>query len=332
MQVIFFNIKMLNPFGKSTILGLSLQKTHRFFSNDRMGPIQQANQYNPRNHSQLNSINIIENNAIKQNTFIIQEKKKQSLLLLNPLISDQEHYKTIAEKYNNLISSVIFFNFQDNSSEFIDKIFSASFQEYITNDVEIISFDGISKHQIGHKSSIYEQHIRKAEDQKPIEFGDQCICYLSANGFDKQNCVIAITEVGEYSTKTPIQFTGDILTLGSVSNEIHDYEAAYDSLGMIRSFPNETILVPNNCRGVLENLKWTKKIDVNNYFVDMKMKLLKNQGKKVFNGQLFEEKKLNLYLKLEDKVLDEIFETDDVIVKFKKILAFEKMFYDGLLG
>ena len=98
---------------------------------------------------------------------------------------------------------------------------------------------------------------------------------MELNGFYNQNCVFAITEVNEFSTKTPILFTGDILRLGTISDQIENYEEAIQNLYKLKSFPNETILLPNSCYDLLQNLRWIKKISRNNNILDMKMRMLR---------------------------------------------------------
>jgi hypothetical protein len=109
----------------------------------------------------------------------------------------------------------------------------------------------------------------------PFQFGDLCVCYIEIPGFAHQSSVIAVTEVTEFSTKTPMLFTGDILRLGSTSlNDIADYEMAINGLYQLKAFPNETIVLPRGCYDLVENLKWIKMIDPRNTFINMKLKML----------------------------------------------------------
>ena len=113
----------------------------------------------------------------------------------------------------------------------------------------------------------------------PIQFGDLCICFIEISGFGNQSSVIAVTEVNEFSTKTPMLFTGDILRLGSTSlNGISEYERAINGLFQLKAFPNETVILPRGCGDLVQNLNWIKMIDPKNSFIDMKLKML-GQGK-----------------------------------------------------
>lgn len=172
---------------------------------------------------------------------------------------------------------IIFPTLHQKELQFVQKLFSSKFKRYLTEDTKIAAFeesagfdDILESNTEGNFYSELEfKHLCKTskvlndlaernswiktKDLSPIQFGDLCICYLKMEGFSDQNSMIAITEVNEFSTLTPLLFTGKILPLGSTSHNIYDHKLAIKSLFKINAFPNETILVPDSCLKLVDN-------------------------------------------------------------------------------
>ena len=58
--------------------------------------------------------------------------------------------------------------------------------------------------------------MKEAEDSKIVYIEDLCFYFLRTTGTAKSNSIVALTEVNEHSSKTPLLFPGEFLSSGSI--------------------------------------------------------------------------------------------------------------------
>lgn len=94
---------------------------------------------------------------------------------------------------------------------YFQKKYSSGLRNYLEEKVNVIGyenqpiFEGKLQEKLNFSKNVQSKlEIINASDLKPLELGDLCICFLRVDGFYNQNCIFAITEVNESSTKTPV--------------------------------------------------------------------------------------------------------------------------------
>ena len=155
-----------------------------------------------------------------------------------------------------------------------------------------------------------------------IEFiGDLCIYIMHTPGPTDVDTSYVITEVSETSTKTPLVFTGDVLTTGGCGGAL-DYKKLYTSLMKLKNLPNETLIFPG-AEHAAENLMFAKLVDSNNQFVNAKLGEVKNSEEKHIGQVLGQERLYNPFMRTDQKYFYKIFEVEDSLncfIKMKKMM------------
>lgn len=151
-----------------------------------------------------------------------------------------------------------------------------------------------------------------------IEFiGDLCIYIMHTPGPTNADTSYVITEVSETSTKTPIVFTGDILTTGGCG-KASNYKSCYESLMKLKNLPNETLIFPG-VENAAENLMFAKILDAGNEFVNAKFEEVSQKGNKYIGQVLGQERLYNPFLRTDQKYFQAIFEVNDSFECFVKM-------------
>jgi hypothetical protein len=103
--------------------------------------IEKAQSYNPQNHTLLSQITVLQNLKGETNSFVIRDKKNDSLVLVDPVIEDAKEYSKLVEDFGAPIETILFFNINGRELDFIETLYSTEFKNFITEDVKIIGVD-----------------------------------------------------------------------------------------------------------------------------------------------------------------------------------------------
>jgi len=103
----------------------------------------------------------------------------------------------------------------------------------------------------------------------------------------------------------------------------------YSSLNKLKALPNETLIFPGH-DNALDNLVWAKTLDPNNDLLNMKLNVLEQV--KIHNGfsvptTMFEEKKINPFLRCGDKYYSELLGEKDPAKAFKKLKEAQEVMF-----
>ena len=248
-------------------------------------------------HTLLDSLYIFKH-SISQYGYILQDKKSNEIIAI-----DCGNYKS--QRFN---------------IEALMKQTGGGFTTLLITSPMPHSTEGVREWQRVHPDL---KIIRpgSTEDGKIIYIGDLCIYIMHTPGPTDQNTSYVITEVSESSTKTPIVFTGDVLTTGGCGKGIN-YQGFYNSLMKLKNLPNETLIFPGFERAA-ENLMFAKLIDGGNQFVNSKLEEVKENKEKNIGQLLGQERLYNPFFRCDQKYFQKLFEVEDSLscfIKMKKMM------------
>ena len=106
-------------------------------------------------------------------------------------------------------------------------------------------------------------------------------------------------------------------------------ELVTKDFNLIKSFPNESIILPKFSR-FEENYSWISKLDPDNELLETKREMIESLKKEnpkqlPYYGFMFEEKKYNPFLRLRDPYYQELLDSQDEKYILLKLKGFEKM-------
>lgn len=164
--------------------------------------------------------------------------------------------------------------------------------------------------------------MSKKDNLEPFELNDLALCFLKSNCFKYPHAILSMTHITETSTKTPIIFTGNLMTYGSIGN-FSDPQMMINDFQILQSMPPSSIILPRY-NELEQNLEWISLLEKNNDFCDSLKKYLQENGLMV-NGLLGSEQLYNPYFRLNDDFYKEITQEEDIINRMRKIKKFELM-------
>ena len=171
--------------------------------------------------------------------------------------------------------------------------------------------------------------MQEAEDSKIVYIEDLCFYFLRTTGTAKANSIVALTEVNENSSKSPLLFPGEFLSSGSIG-EVGDSKEYVKELKQIKNFQGESIVCPKY-GNLIENLEWIKRLDPQNPIIQMKEEFAAKQkdSQAPSIGFLMEELMINPYLRLSDPHFRTLLELQDESEILGKIKGFETIHKDS---
>lgn len=131
-----------------------------------------------------------------------------------------------------------------------------------------------------------------------------------------------MTHITENSTKTPILFSGNLVTYGSIG-DFSDPNLMDKDFQIVQSMPGSTILLPGY-NELEENLSWISVLEPKNEFVKNIREYL-DEHKLMVNGLLGSEQLYNPYFRLNDEFYIELTQEAEFINRMRKIKKFELM-------
>lgn len=137
-------------------------------------------------------------------------------------------------------------------------------------------------------------------DIQTMQIGDLCVCLLATPGHTSDHCAYVVTHVTPDSTKTPFLFCGDTLfsagcgrLLGGTAQEL------FDSLYMLMSLPNETLLFCGH-EYTVKNLEFAKMLEPDNEAIQHKLEVCKQiilKSEFTVGGHLYDERLFNPFIR-----------------------------------
>lgn len=175
------------------------------------------------------------------------------------------------------------------------------------------------------------------QDVETKSIGEFCLASLYTPGISDDQYSYVVTHVNETSTKIPFLFPGEVLSIGSCGFpyviNTENSKKLYDSLKILSSLPNDTLIYPNN-NNTLENLEICLKIDSENEFVKEKFKWAQDSLKKNENAvgsRLIEEKFINPVFRLDDSLYSKILgEGLNHYKKFENFLRLKELIFNKI--
>jgi hydroxyacylglutathione hydrolase len=131
---------------------------------------------------------------------------------------------------------------------------------------------------------------RRVEDGEIIIVGDLSVYCMHTPGHSEADVSYLVTQCTPTSDKTPLLFSGDILSCGG-AGPANDLAKMQSSLTMLRSLPNETLIFPGH-EATAQNLAFAKMLEPDNPFVTKKLDWVKDRKGQVNVGSPMSEERL----------------------------------------
>ena len=103
----------------------------------------------------------------------------------------------------------------------------------------------------------------------------------------------------------------------------------YNSLNKLKVLPNETLIFPGH-DNALDNLIWAKTLDPNNDLLNMRIEFfekMRNEGGFSVPTTLFEEKRINPFLRCNEKHFSQLLSEKDPLKVFTKLKKAQEIMF-----